>query len=70
MARPLKKICGFPYKLQTNSREGGGGDEQNAQYKPLENEKQIKFEDQRKSKIRLMTGVFRAGLFLSQSCSG
>ena len=48
MARPLKKICGFPYKLQTNSREGGGGDEQNAQYKPLKNEKQIKFEDQRK----------------------
>ena len=47
MARPLKKFCGFPYKLQTNSREGGG-DEQNAQYKPLENEKQIKFEDQRK----------------------
>ena len=47
VARQLKNIFGFPYKLQTSSRRGGG-DDQNAQYKPLENEKQIKYEDQRK----------------------
>ena len=52
----------LPLKTTNKLSGGGGGDEQNAQYKPLENEKQIKFEDQRKSKIRLMTGVFRAGL--------
>ena len=50
VARQLKNIFGFPYKLQTSSRKGWGGegDDQNAQYKPLENEKQIKYEDQRK----------------------
>ena len=33
---------------QTRGGGGGEGDDQNAQYKPLENEKQIKYEDQRK----------------------
>ena len=49
MARPLKKnFAASLINYKQTLRGGVEGDDQNAQYKPLENEKQIKYEDQRK----------------------
>ena len=43
-----KKLKKTQRKKKKKKRRGGRKEEQNAQYKPLENERQIKFEDLRK----------------------